>query len=258
MKKLLIVFVATTLILSCKTDKKEEVKEKVKEIVQEVKKEINYPEALKKVLEKHGGLDAWKKAKTLSYSLNEEVHTVDLHSRKTLVTAKDYSLGFDGKEVWVSQKDSTAFKKDPKFYYNLFFYFYAMPFVLADDGIVYNDVEPLVYEDVSYPGIKIGYQSNVGMSPEDNYFIYYNPETFQMEWLGYTVTYFSKEVSKKVKMIRYDNWEDVNGFLLPKSINWFKNNEEDGTLQPTEKIVNFVSPLISKEAKVAGFYNKTK
>ena len=220
----------------------------------QVNKEDKLPEPLLKVMEQHGGMETWNKLKTLSYVLKEEKHTVDLHSRKTLVKAKEYSLGFDGNEIWVS--DTKAFKKDPKFYYNLFFYFYAMPFVLADDGIIYSDVAPLVFEGVSYPGIKISYKANIGISPDDNYFIYYNPKTYQMEWLGYTVTYKTKKPSEKVKMIRYDDWEDVNGFLLPKSITWYKKDKTNGVLKPKGKVVEFSSASLSNEALNDAFYKK--
>lgn len=252
MKKTLLVAALSIAAIACNTAKENKT---AKVIIPAVKKKINVPAALTKVLKKHGGLDAWNKAQTLSYTLDKETHIVDLHSRKTKVVGSNYALGFDGKEAWLSQKDSTAFKGNPKFYYNLFFYFYAMPFVLADDGIVYSEATPFEYEGASYPGIKISYKSEVGFSPEDNYFIYYNPETFQMEWLGYTVTYFSKKVSEKVSMIRYNDWENVNGFLLPKSINWYKKDEADGVLKPSPKVVTFTSAEVSSTSKEKGFYN---
>lgn len=249
MKKLLLLCVLSIAFITCKRTTGEDKK-------QSEKGAYNFPESIAKVLKTHGGIEAWDHSKTVSYKVNKEEHTIDLHSRKTTVTAENYSLGFDGKEIWLAQQDSTSFTKDPKFYYNLKFYFYAMPFVLADDGIIYTDVAPLVYDGISYPGIKIGYESNVGTSPEDNYFLYYHPETHQMEWLGYTVTYFSKKTSKKVKMVRYDNWEDVNGFLLPKSITWYKNNKGDGGLKPTKKVLEFSSGLVSQDNKEPGFYKK--
>ncbi len=247
MKKAFIFLILSTILLACNTSIKKEEKQPEKTIK-------NYPDALKKVFEKHGGIEAWKKQKTLSYKLKEEEHITDLHSRKIIVKAKNYALGFDGDEVWLSQKDSTAFTRNPEFYYNLFFYFYAMPFVLADDGIIYEDVAPLVYEGVSYPGIKISYKANVGTSPDDNYFIYYNPKTYKMEWLGYTVTFKSKKPSDKVKMIRYNDWEDVNGFLLPNSITWYKKDKEFGVLKPVEKKVEFTLPLLTKESMADDFY----
>ena len=106
-------------------------------------------------------------------------------------------------------------------------YFYAMPFILADDGIIYKDAEPLVFEGVSYPGIKISYESGVGESSEDEYVLYYSPEAFNMEWLGYTVTFFTNEKGKELHFRRYSNWQEVNGLLLPETIvsYYYENNK---------------------------------
>ena len=254
MRKLLSILTLILCLVSCKTDKK--TKDQTKKVTKKevVKEKVKLPEAITKVIQKHGGLDAWKKAKTMSYNLKEEKHTIDLPTRKTLVSGENYSLGYDGKEVWLKQQDSTAFTRDHKFYYNLFFYFYAMPFVLADDGIIYEDVAPLVHDEISYPGVKISYKANVGTSPDDNYFIYYNSQTYQMEWLGYTVTYRSKKPSDKVKMIRYNNWENVDGFLLPKSITWCSKDKETGELKESKKAVEFSGALVLKEGMGNDFY----
>lgn len=234
-------------IASCKTPVKEEVSKQVG---------TQYPENLAKVLEHHGGINSWKQKKTLSFEINNENHTVDLATRKTRVSSENYTLGYDGKQVWLTQKDTTSFKGNPEFYYNLYFYFYAMPFVLADDGIVYSETKPLVFEGVSYPGIKISYKANIGTSPDDNYFIYYHPETYQMEWLGYTVTYFSKKPSTKFNIIRYNDWENINGVVLPKSITWYQKNEDGNPTEPSKDPVVFSNSTVSEEGKPDAFYDK--
>ncbi|MDP5104745.1 MAG: hypothetical protein NWQ31_01080, partial [Polaribacter sp.] len=141
MKKILLVLLIITSV-SCKNEPKKEVK---KETIVEVKKE-NFPEELSKVFEKHGGINTWRKANILSFNIAEEVHTVDLKSRKTVINTPKYSLGFDGKEVWLDEIEKGSYKGDPTFYYNLYFYFYAMPFVLADNGITYQKTDDLVFE----------------------------------------------------------------------------------------------------------------
>jgi len=141
---------------------------------------IEYPEALIKVLDAHGGLDAWRSYRTLSYLIGEEKQTIDLHDRRELIEGENFTMGFDGEQVWA--KSDTSYKGNPIFYKNLMFYFYAMPFVLADPGINYTAVDPLVFDDESYPGFRISYDDSIGVSPEDEYFIHYNPDTYQMEW----------------------------------------------------------------------------
>ena len=131
-----------------------------------------------------------------------------------------------------------------------------MPFVLADDGIEYAETTPIEFEGKKYPGIKISYKANVGTSPDDNYFVYYNPETYQMEWLAYTVTYFSKKPSTKTNIIRYNDWTDVNGFLLPKSLTWYKKDENGKVTEPARKPTEFTLPLVSQGQLEDSFFEK--
>ena len=182
-----------------------------------------YPKDIFKVLEAHGGMQAFNQMNTLIFELTNpegaEKHSIDLKNRYSRIETDKFVIGFDGNEVWIDQ-DSTYFKGDPRFYHNLMFYFYAMPFVLGDDGIQYQEVTPLSFNGVASPGYQISYEANVGDSPDDNYFIYYDPETFKMKFLGYTVTYFSKEKSTKISLIEYAEWQRENGILLPKTLKW--------------------------------------
>ncbi len=251
MKKITLLLVIFVISFACKNEAK---KDSEKEVVKNETTVDKYPKALKDLFDKHGTLNSWRKMKTLSYSLNKEEHTTDLHSRKAVINSSEYSYGFDGQNTWVS--DTTKFKKDPKFYYNLYFYFYAMPFVLADDGIVYSEVDPLEFEGKKYPGYKISYKANVGNSSDDNYFIYYDEKTKEMRWLGYTVTYFSKKPSDKFSVIRYNDWENVNGLLLPKSITWYKKDENGNPTEPAGEPTEFKMPLLSQASLANSFYAK--
>ncbi|WP_435415913.1 DUF6503 family protein [Polaribacter aestuariivivens] len=251
MKKIILLFLAIT-VISCKNDSKKESKQQEEK---NVHKE-NFPKNLAKVFEAHGGINTWRKAKVLSFNKGEEVHTVDLQTRKTVVNSPKYSLGFDGKEVWLDEEEEGVYKGNPTFYYNLYFYFYAMPFVLADDGIIYNKVADLTFEGKNYPGYKISYKANVGTSPDDNYIIYYNPTSFQMEWLAYTVTFNSKETSNKYNLIRYNSWENTNGLILPKEITWYKKDENGNPTEPARPATEFTLPLVSEGKLADSFYEK--
>ena len=243
MKNSIVFLFLTLLIVSCKTTTTKEEK-------------YIYPEELTKVFEKHGGLENWKKAKTLSFNIGEEVHTSDLQSRKIVINSPAYSLGFNGKETWLTLEDGIEFKKNPDFYYNLYFYFYAMPFVLADDGITYQKVDDLIFEEKSFSGYKIAYNSDKGTSPDDNYIIYFNKETHQMEWLGYTVTFKSKKPSDKYNLIKYNKWENVDGLLLPKELVWYKKDEKGNPFEPAGSPTEFTFPLISNKQLDNSFFEK--
>ncbi|MFD2585712.1 DUF6503 family protein [Croceitalea marina] len=255
MKKLFLLALLLPFI-ACKQARKEaaEVKEEVETIAENAQNE--YPEALQKVFDAHGGLAAWKKQRSLSFVVpkpdSPETHTIDLWSRNEKIETPGYTLGFDGK-AWVFDANK-AYKGNPEFYHNLMFYFYAMPFVLADEGIIYSETDDLVFEGLSYPGIKISYNAGVGTSPKDDYYIHYNAETKQMEWLGYTVTYRSGEKTDKVNWIRYNDWQNIKDLVLPNSISWY--TVEEGEIKGLRNQVVFENVDLSNEAKSSDFYEK--
>lgn len=259
MMKKLILSVVVIGFFGCKeqVQKKEPItKDATTTVEQDHKK---FPEDLNKVFDAHGGFDNWKGYRSLSFDLPKgdikETHYIDLITRKDKITmdANDVSLGFDGDQVWLSDPKG-EYKGDPVFYHNLMFYFYTMPFVFGDDGINYEEAENLEFEGVSYPGILITYNSGVGASPKDEYYLYYNPDTFQMEWLGYTVTYRTGEASDKVNWIRYNDWMKVEEVVLPKSISWYTH--EDKKMIGVRNTVSFENVVLQKTSKDNGFYDK--
>lgn len=214
-------------MFSCKNEAKKETTNP--EVISETTVETptkNYPEALIKVFDAHGGLDTWNSMQSLSYTQVKEggnTSTItNLKNRNILVDMPEYTIGANNEDVWLNTKGDKKFKGNPRFFYNLMFYFYAMPFVLADDGIIYGDAEPLTFEGVTYPGIKISYQNGVGESSGDDYVLYYNPTTYNMAWLGYTVTYFSKEKSSELHFRRYTGWQNIKGLNVVETMTGYK------------------------------------
>ena len=215
-----------------------------------------YPADLQKVFAKHGSLATWKKMKALSYEIvkeeGNEKQEIDLQDRRERIEASNFKTGYDGTNFWLEA--DTSYKGNAVFYHNLIFYFYAMPFVLADDGIIYGETEPLEYEGKSYPGIRISYNDGVGVSSKDEYFIHYDPTTYEMAWLGYTVTYFSGEKSKKISWIRYDDWKEMSGVVLPNSLTWFK--VEEGKLIEPRNTRQFANIKVSETALADAVFAK--
>ncbi|MCK0190233.1 DUF6503 family protein [Arenibacter sp. F20364] len=252
-------FVITVLVLvsvlSCKTENK------TKEVDVELavpKKEkalnmVKYPDALKKIFETHGGITNWKGKKTLAFKLGEELHTIDLQNRMDRVDGPAYSLGFDGDKVWLLN-EGNAYNGDPVFYHNLMSYFFNMPFVLGDKGIVYDETEDLVYQGVNYPGIAVSFNTGVGTSFKDEYFLHYDPQTYKMAWLGYTVSYRSGERSNNVNWIGYHDWTEVDGLMVPKALTWY-STEGRIIKEPREPVV-FEQIKFGEQAKPANFFQK--
>jgi hypothetical protein len=216
------------------------------------------PALLTKALKAHGGLEQWNEMQTMEFAFpkgdTKEHQLIDLKNRKVLLTHDDYKVGFDGKDVWVSPNKEAFGKRSARFYHNLIFYFYAMPFVLADDGIIYEQLPDRTFKGEAYAALKISYHDGVGDAPDDYYIAHFDKSSGLMEYLLYTVTYYSKEKSEKFSALHYSDWENVNGLTLPKKMVGYKfENEQLGEMR-YERI--FSDAKLSKDAKPANFFAK--
>ncbi|CAM4223282.1 DUF6503 domain-containing protein [Zobellia roscoffensis] len=253
------IIVSTLVILTLLSCKEATKKDNVEPVEAETEitraQENNYPEALIEVFDAHGGLKNFKSKRTLTFEIvkpsGNETHTVDLYSRKDKIEIPPVTLGFNGKDAWLLDKQK-AYKGNAALYHNLMFYFYAMPFVLADPGIKYEVVEDLEYEGKNYPGIYISYNDGVGASSKDDYYLYYDSESHEMAWLAYTFTFGTDEKSDKLSFIRYNDWEDVDGVKLPKSITWHVNDGK--TIKEPRKTVVFENSSLHEGSKPDAFY----
>ncbi|HCX24677.1 MAG: hypothetical protein CMB80_27680 [Flammeovirgaceae bacterium] len=178
-----------------------------------------------KVMNAHGGFEKWESMKTLEYELeNGETQLISLKDRKVLLENEQRTIGFDGTNVWVTP--DTVDASGARFYHNLYFYFFAMPFVLGDPGITYEKVDPKEFKGETLSGVKISYGASTGDSPDDNYILWYDPSSYNMKWLMYTSTYRSGEPSDRFNLIKYNDWIDVNELKLPTRLQWhvYKND----------------------------------
>lgn len=199
----------------------------------------NHSELITKVFGAHGGYDAWAEMKSLSFTLpNGEHHLIDLDSRKVLVEGEKRTIGFDGKNVWVLPDSLTD---GARFYHNLYFYFFAMPFVLGDPGISYEDAGARELFGMNLRGIKVSYAAGVGDSPKDNYILYFDEASKTMKALMYTVTFRTRESTDKFNLIKYDQWQDISGVRLPKKLQWYNYKNDSVGEMRNEAIFSSVS-----------------
>ena len=77
-----------------------------------------------------------------------------------------------------------------------------------------------------------------------------------MEWLAYTVTFTAKESNNDYHLIKYSKWEDVDGFLLPKEITWYKIDEKGMPTTSQGPATIFTLPLISESQLSDSFFEK--
>src|SRR5690606_16949706 len=250
MKKLILLLAILLSITACKNDKKTtaddpraegmELDSTETSNVKEVEKPKEYPAQLQAMFTAHGGLNHWKKMNNLCFEMKgknvEETQTDALPDRKTKIESKDWSIGYDGKGVWLLKQD-VGYEGNPVFYHNLMFYFYAMPFIISDPGTNYETVAPTELDGKIYNGLKVSYNKGVGDSPEDEYILYFDSETNKMAWLAYTVTFKDQKKSDDWHYIKYDKWQDVNGLLLTEKLVWY--NVENGKTKGKKMDVKF-------------------
>lgn len=218
------------------------------------------PDDFVATLNAHGGLEEWKTFRQLGYAMpkgdDQELQLVDLYDRREYIKQpgkngeEPVEMGFNGENVWVTA--DTTWKGNAIFYKNLYFYFYAMPWVLADPGIVYTAAEPIMFNGTAYPGVMVGYNNGVGLSSTDNYRLHYDPVTKKMRWLGYTVTGTSGKTSDKFSWIEYPTWSDHGGVELADSLVWY-TTEENLPVTPRRTQV-FSDVKISKTAADPKFF----
>ncbi|WP_323757226.1 DUF6503 family protein [Roseivirga sp.] len=240
MKKYLIVFLMTAL-MGCGGTKTEN---KIEEVKVDPPKTDHHSASITKVFDAHGGFGNWSEMKQLSYDMsNGQHHLIELQSRFTRIESENDTIGFDGNEVWVMP--ATANASRARMTYNLYFYFYAFPFVVGDQGVMYEDVEPMNILGTTYNAVKVSYESGVGESSKDNYIIYSDPETNKMAWLMYTATFGAETTSDRWSLIKYDQWQTINGITIPKALQWYQY--KDGEVGGMRNEVLFENVKLSKE-----------
>jgi hypothetical protein len=182
----------------------------------------SYPTYFREVLQAHGGLEQWKQMSTLQYRLhkdgNTETHTIDLKNRKDLIEASNYTIGNNGEQVWVSPNKAAFPGKSAKFYHNLYFYFLSIPFVLADSGVTYEQLENMELQGQQYEVIEAGFGAGVGDSPDDKFRLLINPQTKRLEWLLFTSTFFDRQASDKFNALKYEDYQEQQGLLFPRKL----------------------------------------
>ncbi len=183
------------------------------------------PAVLQQALAAHGGLAVWQQFGAMEFQLKttlgtprNEKHLIDLRNRQVRIEAANYQVGMDGQQFWVTPSKAAFGEMPARFYHNLFFYFFAIPFVLADDGTVYEDLGTRTVSGKAYRALKVSYESGRGDASDDEYIAHFDPETNRLELLLYTVTYFEPGKAATFNALLYSDWQEVGGLQLPQKM----------------------------------------
>lgn len=218
-----------------KSDAPEEIQQEV-EVATPV--ENTYPEVFAKALEAHGGLQRFKKYRSLEYTMKNwpfsqkgpltDLQRVDLKTRKVLIEGDGYRLGFDGDQVWV--ENPKALGTPAEFYYATPYYFSLVPFVFTDPGTIFEDQGLVTFKDTEYHSVKVTYESGTGDTPEDYYILYLDTESFRVKMMSYIVSFPAFRQGKQVEelephVIYYRDFQEVEGLLMPQSVAFYNWNQ---------------------------------
>ena len=179
------------------------------------------PADFKKLLDAYGNWEKWTEAKALSFAMIHETtlamenHYVSLGDRKIRIDGGDWQMGNDGEKLWISPTREAFKGTSVRFYHNLYFYFFSIPYIFTDPGVVVEKTENKLVNGQSYETFQVSFEANVGDSPDDNYFMLIDPVTGRVAWLLYRVTFFDK-TNTKMSALKYDGYQDVEGLAFPK------------------------------------------
>jgi len=222
---------------------------------------------LDRAFEAHGGVTKWKTFGSVEFDqtwssakgVKKDNQLFDLRSRDGLITSDAYTLGASGGEVWIKPALDALGGTPPRFYMWTPFYFFGMPFVFADPGVVQESLGKKMFQDQEFDAVKVTFKKGTGDSSEDYYIAYLDSKSGQMKLVSYVVTYAALRKDKPMDQLEphalvFEEWQDANGLRVPKRAkfyNWKNENIEGEPLGVMEfSNVNF-SEKASDAAKFA-------
>ena len=194
---------------------------------------MDQSEAFQKLLDAHGDWKKWVEAKTLSYSmvhettLEQENYFISLPQRKIRIDAETFQIGYDGSQVWISPSREAFGGNSVRFYHNLYFYFFAIPYIFTDPGVQVKKTEDHQLNGQQYGAYEVTFDTGTGASPNDRYYLLIDPETGRLSWLLYTVTYFDKN-NTSLSALKYEDYREIDGLLFPRILTGY-TYENDST-----------------------------
>lgn len=218
----------------------------------------------------HGGRAKWQSYSGVQFDqtwtsakgVKKDHQLFDLHSREGLITSDAYSLGSSHGEVWVKPGLDALGGTPPRFYMWTPFYFFGMPFVVADPGAVQESLGKKMFQGHEFEAVKVTFKKGTGDSSDDFYIAYVDPKSGQLKLVSYVVTFAALRKDKPIDQLEphallFEEWQDAGGLRVPKRAtfyNWKNENIEGEPLGVMEfSNVNFSekAPDPAKFAKPA-------
>ena len=147
-----------------------------------------------------------------------------------------------------------------RFYAFTPFYFFGLPFFFADPGCKHESQGTKTLDGKEYDVVKFFYEAGIGDTPDDNYVAYFDKETHLLKLVHYIVTYPAFTGGKSPdelerQAIVYDEWQKVNGLLVPKKVTshgW----QEGKLISESPRSFSYENVTFKKEQPAAGLFTK--
>ncbi len=198
---------------------------------------------LDRAFEAHGGVTKWKTFASVEFDqtwssakgVKKDHQYFDLRSRDGLITSDTYTLGASGGEVWIKPALDALGGTPARFYMWTPFYFFGMPFVFGDPGVVQESLGKKMFQGQEFDAVKVTFKNGTGDSSDDFYTVYLDPRSAQMKLVSYVVTYAALRKDKPMDQLEphalvFEEWQDASGLRVPKRgtfYNW-KNEDIEG------------------------------
>ncbi|MEO8440332.1 MAG: DUF6503 family protein [Spartobacteria bacterium] len=214
---------------------------------------------LDRCLEAHGGLATWRGFAGVEYDLTwksakgekKDHQLFDLRNRSGLITSDSYTLGSDGREVWVKPGVDALGGTPPRFYMTTPFYFFGMPFVFADPDAKQESLGKKTFQGKECEVIRITFAQDAGDTPDDYYVAYLDPGSAQLKMVYYVVTYPAMRKGQPVSELEphaivFEKWQTVDGVVVPQSAPFYKWNGTSTEGEPLGRL-EFSNVRFTKE-----------
>ncbi len=211
-------------------------------------------------LRAHGGLEVWRTFGRLEFDLAwkfgakalDDHQLFDLVSRDGRVQCERYAVGGSmAGDVWVMPEEKALGGTPARFYLWTPFYFFALPFVLADDGVKSEALGVRDFSGKQYDVVRCSFGAGIGDAPGDTYTCYFDRGTHRLKLARYLVTYFDKSAGAKKDApaehaIVFDEWQDVQGLVVPRRAVFF-NWSGDGVTGEARGSADFTNVRFAKD-----------
>ena len=203
-----------------------------------------------RAIEAHGGLAAWYRAPTSSYTWEYANKGADLRFKSFLVVDNrtrrayhdllttgtyDHARPVDARFAWTGDRawiapDSIE-QPNPRFWALSGFYFQQIPFVLADPGTHYEALPDDTIDGTPHDMVEITFGEDVGDSPDDRYTLYLDKGTGRVDAIRYTVSYgrdVGPDEALPETFFDYADYVTVDGLTVPTRFEGYTYSAADG------------------------------